>query len=168
MDTRGQGSVWGTGGATPDPHGSGPATPGYMTRGIAHPDTARKPRGERSRKAHSKPQPIKFAQLHPYKGPEWRGHFGMRSLVEASNYLLKTAPHGDIENTSKRSGRGYAAVYLALTFAVVTSNLKRIATFFVKEAERLELAVKKQRARRRKDDLGRPLAKPALAAPPGT
>lgn len=39
MDTRGQGSVWGTGGATPDPHGSGPATPGYMTRGIAHPDT---------------------------------------------------------------------------------------------------------------------------------
>ncbi|QOR69928.1 acetylxylan esterase [Ruania alkalisoli] len=34
MDTRGQGSGWGTGGDTPDPHGSGPATPGYMTRGI--------------------------------------------------------------------------------------------------------------------------------------
>ncbi|MBS1905211.1 MAG: acetylxylan esterase [Actinobacteria bacterium] len=37
MDTRGQGSVWGTPGATPDPHGSGPATPGFMTRGIEDP-----------------------------------------------------------------------------------------------------------------------------------
>jgi cephalosporin-C deacetylase len=37
MDTRGQGSGWGTGGTTADPHGSGPATPGYMTRGIEDP-----------------------------------------------------------------------------------------------------------------------------------
>lgn len=39
MDTRGQGSGWGTGGVTPDPHGSGPATPGFMTRGIDDPRT---------------------------------------------------------------------------------------------------------------------------------
>jgi cephalosporin-C deacetylase len=38
MDTRGQGSGWGNGGDTPDPHGSGPATAGFMTRGIDHPD----------------------------------------------------------------------------------------------------------------------------------
>jgi len=38
MDTRGQGSVWGSGGDTADPHGSGPATPGFMTRGIQSPD----------------------------------------------------------------------------------------------------------------------------------
>jgi cephalosporin-C deacetylase len=37
MDTRGQGSGWGSGGETPDPHGSGPAAPGFMTRGIASP-----------------------------------------------------------------------------------------------------------------------------------
>jgi cephalosporin-C deacetylase len=37
MDTRGQGSGWGSGGATPDPHGAGPAVPGYMTRGIESP-----------------------------------------------------------------------------------------------------------------------------------
>lgn len=37
MDTRGQGSGWGTGGVTPDPHGTGPAVPGYMTRGIEDP-----------------------------------------------------------------------------------------------------------------------------------
>lgn len=39
MDTRGQGSGWGTGGDTPDPHGSDGATPGYMTRGIRDRDT---------------------------------------------------------------------------------------------------------------------------------
>lgn len=39
MDTRGQGSVWGSGGETPDPHGSGPAVPGFMTRGIESPET---------------------------------------------------------------------------------------------------------------------------------
>jgi cephalosporin-C deacetylase len=37
MDTRGQGSGWGNGGVTPDPHGSGPAPEGYMTRGIDSP-----------------------------------------------------------------------------------------------------------------------------------
>lgn len=37
MDTRGQGSAWGNGGDTPDPHGAGPALPGYMTRGILDP-----------------------------------------------------------------------------------------------------------------------------------
>ncbi|WP_432498670.1 acetylxylan esterase [Kineococcus auxinigenes] len=38
VDTRGQGSVWGGGGHTPDPHGSGPATPGFTTRGILDPE----------------------------------------------------------------------------------------------------------------------------------
>lgn len=39
MDTRGQGSAWGGAGATGDPHGSGPAFPGFMTRGILDPST---------------------------------------------------------------------------------------------------------------------------------
>ncbi|QAY72305.1 acetylxylan esterase [Agromyces protaetiae] len=39
VDTRGQGSQYGTGGATPDPHGSGPAAPGFLTRGIDAPET---------------------------------------------------------------------------------------------------------------------------------
>ncbi|GGQ07707.1 acetylxylan esterase [Streptomyces roseolilacinus] len=36
MDTRGQGSGW-AGGDTPDPVGSGPAVPGFMTRGVEDP-----------------------------------------------------------------------------------------------------------------------------------
>jgi cephalosporin-C deacetylase len=39
MDTRGQGSVWGSGGNTADPVGSGPAVPGFMTQGIEHPSS---------------------------------------------------------------------------------------------------------------------------------
>lgn len=37
IDTRGQGAGWGSGGDTPDPVGSTPASPGFMTRGINHP-----------------------------------------------------------------------------------------------------------------------------------
>ncbi|MFE9249708.1 acetylxylan esterase [Streptomyces sp. NPDC007088] len=37
MDTRGQGAGWG-GGDTPDPVGSGPSFPGFMTRGVEDPD----------------------------------------------------------------------------------------------------------------------------------
>lgn len=37
MDTRGQGSTWGSGGHTPDRQGSGPAANGVMTRGILDP-----------------------------------------------------------------------------------------------------------------------------------
>lgn len=37
MDTRGQGSTWGSGGGTPDPAGTGPSIPGFMTRGIDSP-----------------------------------------------------------------------------------------------------------------------------------
>ena len=39
MDTRCQGSVWGSGGDTPDPAGTGPSAPGFMTRGIEDPAT---------------------------------------------------------------------------------------------------------------------------------
>ncbi|MFF7331293.1 acetylxylan esterase [Streptomyces sp. NPDC090306] len=38
MDTRGQGSGWGGGGDTPDPVGSAPAFPGFMTRGLDAPE----------------------------------------------------------------------------------------------------------------------------------
>ncbi|MFC5381741.1 acetylxylan esterase [Aquipuribacter nitratireducens] len=38
VDSRGQGAGWSRG-DTPDPHGSGPAVPGVMTRGIEDPET---------------------------------------------------------------------------------------------------------------------------------
>ena len=75
--------------------------------------------------------------------------------------------NSDIETPTKRSGRGYAATYLALAYAVVASNLKRIATFFANEALRIEERSKlKHRTRRRRDDLGRPLALSRVNDPP--
>jgi cephalosporin-C deacetylase len=37
VDTRGQGSAWGGGGVTADPHGAGPHAPGFVTMGIEDP-----------------------------------------------------------------------------------------------------------------------------------
>ncbi len=37
MDTRGQGAMWGSGGHTADPHGTGSSAKGFMTRGIDDP-----------------------------------------------------------------------------------------------------------------------------------
>ena len=117
--------------------------------------------------ARGKQQPIKHTQRYPYKSAQWSGFYGMRSLVEASNSLLKTKDHGDIETPTKRSGRGYAAVYLAIAYAVVASNMKRIATFFAADAERSQRTKVKHRTRRRTDDLGRPLPHPTDDSPPG-
>lgn len=131
--------------------------------------SGRKSRTEPSAESHSKRQPIKFGQHLPHKGTEWRRQYGMRSLVESSNNLLKTDSHGDISSTKKRSGRGFAALYLTLTFAVVASNLQRIATFFKAEAHRIEdaRAGPKHRTRRRRDKLGTPLPRYETPAPPG-
>lgn len=38
VDTRGQGGTWGSGGVSADPHGSGSADQGFMTRGIEDPE----------------------------------------------------------------------------------------------------------------------------------
>ncbi|MDR0628026.1 MAG: acetylxylan esterase [Bifidobacteriaceae bacterium] len=38
MDTRGQGATWAPG-DTPDPHGSGPMVPGFVTKGVTAPET---------------------------------------------------------------------------------------------------------------------------------
>ncbi|PRY44521.1 acetylxylan esterase [Umezawaea tangerina] len=40
VDTRGQGGQYGNGGDTPDPVGSAPSAPGFLTRGIGDPGTA--------------------------------------------------------------------------------------------------------------------------------
>ncbi|HEX6346912.1 acetylxylan esterase [Umezawaea sp.] len=40
VDARGQGGQYGSGGDTPDPIGSAPAAPGFLTRGITNPSTA--------------------------------------------------------------------------------------------------------------------------------
>jgi hypothetical protein len=57
-------------------------------------------------------------------------------------------------NPRKRPGRGFTFNYLAMTIAVVSSNLNRIVTFFVAEAKRASTDQVLHRARRRKNEYG--------------
>lgn len=109
------------------------------------------PRAKRS----EKPQPVKYLQKFSHGTREWRAHYGMRSLVEASNNLLKHPQFEDMANKSKRSGRGYAFNYLAMALSVVSSNVRRIWTFFNAEAAREDKPL--TRRRRRQEPSGRPL-----------
>jgi hypothetical protein len=119
-------------------------------------------------KKSNKAQPIKFIQKFPYQTEAWAGHYGMRNLVESSNNHMKLSSAEDIGNRRKRSGRGFAFHYLAMALAAVSSNLRRIVTFFEAEAERAQ-GGKLQRARFRKDHQGTSLARATEAeaqAPP--
>jgi hypothetical protein len=119
-------------------------------------------------KQSKKAQPVKFLQKFPYRTEIWAEHYGMRNLVESSNNHMKLSSAEDIGNRSKRSGRGFAFHYLAMTLAAVSSNLRRIITFFEAEAKRVQ-GGKLQRARFRKDHQGTSLARhsePATLSPP--
>lgn len=109
---------------------------------------------------------VKHLQKFAFKSPEHRAYAGMRSLVESANKTLKAKNFEDLANVSKRSGRGFAFNYLAATLSAVSSNLRKIAAFFVEAAER-DSGEKLPRERRRKEATGTPLVKhsalPALA-----
>lgn len=81
-----------------------------------------------------KTEPLKYTQKFQYKSEEWRGNYGMRSLVESSFNHLKQHNGEDLGEARKRSGRGHAFQYIASTLAVVSSNIRRIISFFEDEA----------------------------------
>jgi len=113
-------------------------------------------------------QPLKHLQRFAYMSEEWATHYGMRNLVEASNSRFKDANQEDLGNTKKRSGRGFSSNYLVTALAISSFNLRSIAAFILKLRDK---AVEKPiRARRRKDENKRPLARlvtAQAAAPPG-
>src|SRR5699024_8371477 len=110
------------------------------------------------------PQPLKFIQKFAYQTREWSNYYGMRNLVESSFGDLKKHNHEDLDNPTKRSGRGYTFHYLAATLAVISANIRRIINYFKYEAAQT-IGGKLTRIRRRKDPHGNPL--PRTAAPPG-
>ncbi|HEX4402890.1 MAG TPA: hypothetical protein VHZ98_16330 [Galbitalea sp.] len=124
------------------------------------------PENKSHAKRNQKLQPLKFLQKFPCKSATWRKWYGMRSLVETSNNLLKLASAEDIGNKKKRSGRGFAFHYLAATLAAASSNIRRIITYFEEEAQRS--TPERIRVRRRKDSQGTPLphsTEMAIASP---
>lgn len=69
---------------------------------------------------------LKYRQKFPYQSPQWRAFYGMRSIIEHQNALLKDGRQEDIANPYKRGSRGYAANYLALALSVVSANWRKI------------------------------------------
>jgi hypothetical protein len=115
----------------------------------------------------NKSQPVKHLQKFAHGLEEWRRHYGMRSLVEMSNKLMKHSAAEDLGNSAKRSGRGFAFQFLASALAAASSNLRRLRSFFVKDA--IRAGGKLTRVRRRKDAVGVRLVQPrqlAASAPP--
>jgi hypothetical protein len=80
---------------------------------------------------------------------------------------FKDANREDPGNPKKRSGRGFSSNYLVTVLSISSFNLRSIATFIL---ELRDKAIGKPlRARRRKDQNERPLARLATtraAAPP--
>lgn len=108
--------------------------------------------------------PAKHVQKFPYKTKTWQKHYGMRNLVETKNKESKRERFAFLGDKGKRSGRGYTFNYIAATVAIVASNLRKIAKFFVK-AEEKEAEEEGTRARRRKDPSGTPLARLTMTLP---
>lgn len=120
-----------------------------------------KPSGRKRKSKESgssrKLQPLKHLQKYPYLSDTWEKWKGMRSLVEASNRLLKMSTKFNIEDPDLRSGRGFSFTFLATALAVVADNIHRIRTFFYRQEAKA--AKPTLRARRRKDANGRPLTR---------
>lgn len=108
-------------------------------------------------------QPVKKHQKFPHESETWRAHYGMRSLVELSNKLIKDANAEDLGNKGKRSGRSFAFHHLASALAAASSNIRRIIRFSKEESKRI--ATNPTRTRRRTDVHGEPLPRQELLPP---
>ena len=72
---------------------------------------------------------LKYRQKFTFQGRQWRQYYGMRSIIEHQNALLKDGRQEDIANPYKRGARGYAAQYLALALQVVSANFRKLKTW---------------------------------------
>lgn len=90
--------------------------------------------------------------------------YGMRSMVEASNKVLKGKRFENLGDPGKRSGRGFAFQYLVATLMAVSANIRKIAAFFEADAKR-QIGGSLPRTRRRKTVPGIPLERPSESPP---
>lgn len=72
---------------------------------------------------------LKYRQKFTFQSRQWRQYYGMRSIIEHQNALLKDGRQEDIANPYKRGARGYAAQYLALALQVVSANFRKLKTW---------------------------------------
>jgi hypothetical protein len=110
------------------------------------------------------PPAIKWVQKFAHGTMLHKQWYGMRSLVESNNKVLKGARHENLGDPGKRSGRGFAFQYLVATLMAVSANIRKIAKFFEKDAKR-QLGGPLPRTRRRKTVTGTALERGAESLP---
>lgn len=110
------------------------------------------------------PAALKWWQKFPHATPLHQRWYGMRSMVESFNKVLKGARYENLGDPGKRSGRGFAFQYLVSTLMAVSANIRKIAKFFEKDAKR-QLGGPLPRTRRRKSATGTALARREASLP---
>ena len=99
------------------------------------------------------PPAIKWLQKYPHGSVLHKRWYGMRSMVESSNKVLKGKRYENLGDPGKRSGRGFAFQYLIATLMAVSANIRKIAGYFENDAKR-RIGGPLPRARRRKSVAG--------------
>lgn len=96
---------------------------------------------------------LRWGQKFPFKSPEWRTAFNLRSGVERKNGQLKHAAREDLNNPCNRPARGHAATSLDVAMLACAHNLRTVNDFG-RRAERIDTAKTPRRrsARRAADE----------------
>ena len=92
---------------------------------------------------------LRWAQKYPYKSPEWRTAYNLRSAVERANARLKHPALEHLGNAFKRQFRGYAPTALAVALMAVSYNIGAM-DHFLRAAEGINLAKTQHRQTRPK------------------
>lgn len=138
-----------------------------LDRVIRDPELGLGPSGLERARPYPRPA-IKWLQKFAHGTLTHKRWYGMRSLVESNNKVLKGKRYENMGDPGKRSGRGFAFQYIVATLMAVSANTRKIARFFEKDAKS-QLGGPLPRTRRRKTAIGTPLERATDAqqlAPP--
>jgi hypothetical protein len=83
-------------------------------------------RSKLNRNGEQPPPAIKFLQKFAHGTAVHKQWYGMRSMVEARNKVLKGKRYESLGDPGKRSGRDYAFQYLVATLMTVSGTSKRL------------------------------------------
>lgn len=119
---------------------------------------------ETNRTSEQPPPAIKWIQKFAHGTALHKQWYGMRSMVESNNKVLKGTRYENLGDPGRRSGRGFAFQYLVATLMAVSANIRKIAKFFERDAKR-RLGGPLPRKRRRKTLGGDALERTATTLP---
>jgi hypothetical protein len=92
--------------------------------------------------ADKKYEALKYEQVYPHDSEKWRAYYGLRSTVESQNAYIKSSYEERIADPKLRPSRGNTFAWLAVTFALVSANIRKIVTFIRGRLARVAVTTK--------------------------